>query len=128
MEINKCKEPFKDPIYKGKECGAPAIWLVKLNDETGYSHPMCGIHSRKIDKTNKIPIKTKKENVNKPIRRKNINQEYNEKNEEEILGFKFEDLLKYLESDEIKKDIPEEVTELYKALDNINNYLNTINT
>lgn len=127
MENVKCEATFIDPIYKGAKCNNPANYFVKINNETEYIHPRCGTHSRKINEEDKIPIKGKKENVNKQIR-KNTKFEYNDEDEIERLGFKFDDLLKYLESDEIKTDIPQEVEDLYKVLDNINNYLEIINT
>lgn len=77
MDIKKCKEKFKDPIYKGKECEAAAKWLVKLNDYGEYSHPVCGTHSKKVKEKDKIPIEEKKKNSNKLIKRRNINQENN---------------------------------------------------
>lgn len=118
MEIVKCEATFIDPIYMGATCDKPANYFVKNNNETEFIHPRCGTHSKKVNEADKIPIKEKvnKEKVN------------NEKDEIEKLGFKFDDLLKYLESDEIKTDIPREVEDLYKALENINNYLETINT
>ena len=122
MENHKCNATLQDPIYKGSKCDNPAKWKVKLNNETEYIHPRCGTHSKKLDR---FPIK---ENGNKPSRRRNKNEEHQDEDDEiKILGFKFEDLLKYLESDVIKKDIPKDVIELYKAFDNINNYLNILN-
>lgn len=117
MENVKCNGLLQDPIYNGRKCDNPAKWFVKLNDETEYKHLRCGTHSKKKDR---IPIKG---NVNKPLRRRNKANENQNVDEIEIIGIKFDELMKYLESDVIKNDTPEDVLELYKVLDNINDFI-----
>lgn len=114
----KCDAPFKDPFFKGKKCDSTAKWKIRLNDNEDYMHPRCGRHTYKYDK---ILINKKKDKLNK------INYTINDEICED-LKFNFEELLKYIESEDIKKDIPQEVNDLYKALDDINYYITMINS
>lgn len=107
---HKCDAILKDPFYKNKECELSAKWKIKLENSEDYDHFRCGRH---IYKYNKIPINEKNRNI---IRKDEENELFN-----------FENLLKYIESEDIKKDIPQEINDLYKVLDDINIYLTKIN-
>jgi hypothetical protein len=111
----KCDAILKDPFYNGKICGSPASWKIKIENSEDYDKFRCGRHTYKYDK---IPINEK---IKKRIR-KNENEEHET---HEI--FNFEDLLKYIESEDIKNNIPQEINDLYKILDDINSYLIIIN-
>lgn len=113
----KCDATFKDPFFKGKKCDKKAKYMIKLESNDDYIHPRCGTHSKR---ENKIELYPKKNNKNNNI---------SEKKQEQINGnedkngdvFNFNELLKYIENEEWKKKIPQEVQNLFDEIDKLNN-------
>lgn len=102
----KCDAVIKDPFYNGKICNSPAKWKIKLEKTDEYKIFRCGKHTYKYDKV--------------------LINDNKKKNNYEPLNFNFVELLKYIESDDIKNDIPEEIKNLYNSLDDLNSYINNI--
>lgn len=115
---NRCDATFKDPFLKSSTCNKNAKYMVKLESDYDYIHPRCGIHSRKEDKIDLYPKKEK--NI--------IDNEKNEKKGDEkvIDDFNLGDLLKYIESEKWKNEIPQEIKNLFNEIDNLNNNIEKI--
>lgn len=111
--FNNCDAIFKDPFFKGRKCGKKAKYIVKMEGENDYLHYRCGTHAKKEDKI---------ELYNKKV--KNTNKEEHKKKEEN--NFDFNELLKYIESEKWKKEIPQEIQNLFNEIDNLNNNIEKI--
>lgn len=109
----KCGEPLKDPAFKGRECNKKAKYMVKIKGE--YCH-RCGIHSEKKDR---IDLYSKKEKNNGKKKKEEISVTNN---------LNFDDLLKYIENEEWKKEIPQVIKELFNDFDKLINTLIDNNT
>ena len=117
-----CDAVLKDPFFNNCICGSPAKWKVKEENENNYVHLRCGRHSRNLDRISLYDKNDKKkENFNTNIK---INVNNKEKNDKEL--FNLEELLKYIESSQYKKDIPIEIENLFKEIDNLNNNIENI--
>ena len=112
-----CDAVLKDPFFNNSICGSAAKWKVKENGND-YVYLRCGRHSRNLDRIPLYEIKSqKKENFN-------INVNNNEKDDKEV--FNLEELLMYIENNQYKKDIPDEIENLFKEIDNLNNNVENI--
>lgn len=115
VNLNKnCDAVLKDPFFNNSICGSPAKWKVKLEMEKDYLHYRCGRHSKNLDrvslydkKINKIDI-----NINKNVNNK---EKYEDKDK-----FDLNELIKYIESGQYKKDIPIEIENLFREIDFLN--------
>lgn len=114
---HKCNSILKDPFYKGSICNKEAKYMIRLKDEKKYINPRCGTHSKKEDK---IELYAKKKNK---IIDKN-QEKVNESNYEN--DFNLDELLKYIESDQFRKDIPQEIKNLFNEIDKLNNNIDKI--
>lgn len=115
----QCNAILKDPFFKGRTCNKNARHMVKLEGDYDYINPRCGTHSRKEDKIDLYP--KKEENI--------IDNEidHEKKMEEGVINnFNFGDLLKYIESEKWKKEIPKEIQNLFDEIDNLNNNIEKI--
>lgn len=111
-----CNAVLKDPFFNNSICGSAAKWKVKENDND-YIYLRCGRHSRNLDR---IPLENKsqkEENID-------INVNNNEKYVKDV--FNLEDLLKYIENNQYREDIPDEIENLFKEIDNINDNIENI--
>lgn len=66
-----------DRKKNGELCGKPAKFKIKMENETEYIHPRCGIHSKKINEKDKILL-DKINQENKENNNKNINNVIND--------------------------------------------------
>jgi hypothetical protein len=115
---HKCNSILKDPFYKGSICNKEAKYMIKLKDEKDYIHPRCGTHSKKEDKI-ELYAKKKKNIIDK--KQEKVNESDNNKN-----NFNLDELLKYIESDQYRKDIPQEIQDLFNDIDKLNNNIEKI--
>lgn len=114
----RCDAILKDPYFKGSICNKKAIYKVKLENEKDYIHLRCGTHSRKMDKI-ELYVKNKKYIIDK--KQEKENEFDNDEN-----NFNLDELLKYIESNQYKKDIPQEIQDLFNEIDKLNNNLEHI--
>lgn len=111
---NNCDAILKDPFFNNSICGSPAKWKVKLEKEKEYLHYRCGRHARDLEKISLYDKKSEKISIN--VNKKIINQEKHEDEHKIDLN----ELLKYIESGQYKKDIPIEIENLFKEIDFLN--------
>lgn len=110
---NKCDAILKDPFFNNSVCGSPAKWKVKLEKEKEYLHYRCGRHTRDLEKISLY--NKKKENININVNKNIINKKYEDEHKIDL-----NELLKYIESGQYKKDIPIEIDNLFKEIDFLN--------
>lgn len=117
---NNCDAVLKDPFFNNSICGSPGKWKVKLEKEKDYLHYRCGRHSRDLDRISLYDKKSKKININ--INKNVSNQEKYEESKkiEDEHKFDLNELLKYIESGQYKKDIPIEIEKLFREIDFLN--------
>jgi hypothetical protein len=112
---NNCDAILKDPFFNNSICGSSAKWKVKEENENDYIHLRCGRHARNLDRISLYDKKNENFNIN-------INKNVNNKEK----YFNLEDLLKYIESGQYKKDIPIEIENLFKEIDILNDNIESI--